>query len=133
MLLYDRTAGTTKLWFDVRPALEGAVTAPMHTAEIKAATASRSSYFTLPPGSDPDGDGKPDTPVPMVLLVHGGPWGRDGWGFNAMHQWLANRGYAVLSVNFRGSTGFGKKFMNAGDLEWGGRCTTTCSTPSSGR
>jgi dipeptidyl aminopeptidase/acylaminoacyl peptidase len=54
----------------------------------------------------------------MVLLVHGGPWGRDRWGYNALHQWLANRGYAVLSVNFRGSTGFGKAFVNAGDREW---------------
>ena len=55
----------------------------------------------------------------MVLLVHGGPWARDGYGFDAEHQWLANRGWAVLSVNFRGSTGFGKAFVNAGDLEWG--------------
>jgi dipeptidyl aminopeptidase/acylaminoacyl peptidase len=55
----------------------------------------------------------------MVLLVHGGPWGRDGYGYNSYHQWLANRGYAVLSVNFRGSTGFGKGFISKGDLEWG--------------
>jgi dipeptidyl aminopeptidase/acylaminoacyl peptidase len=55
----------------------------------------------------------------MVLLVHGGPWARDSYGFNGTHQWLANRGYAVLSVNFRGSTGFGKAFTNAGDLKWG--------------
>jgi dipeptidyl aminopeptidase/acylaminoacyl peptidase len=54
----------------------------------------------------------------MVLLVHGGPWGRDRWGYNATHQWLANRGYAVLSVNFRASTGFGKAFVNAGDGQW---------------
>jgi dipeptidyl aminopeptidase/acylaminoacyl peptidase len=57
----------------------------------------------------------------MVLLVHGGPWSRDEWGYDPVHQWLANRGYAVLSVNFRGSTGFGKEFVNAGDLEWGGK------------
>ena len=57
----------------------------------------------------------------MVLLVHGGPWARDGYGFNRMHQLLANRGYAVLSVNFRGSTGFGKAFVNAGNLEWRAR------------
>ena len=57
----------------------------------------------------------------MVLLVHGGPWGRDMPGFSATHQWLVNRGYAVLSVNFRGSTGFGKTFVNAGDREWAGR------------
>ncbi|MCU0685067.1 MAG: prolyl oligopeptidase family serine peptidase [Polyangiaceae bacterium] len=55
----------------------------------------------------------------MVLLVHGGPWGRDTFGLNAQHQWLADRGYAVLSVNFRSSTGFGKRFVNAGDRQWG--------------
>lgn len=77
------------------------------------------SYLTLPVGSDPDGDGRPDEALPMVLLVHGGPWGRDNWGYDGLHQFLANRGYAVLSVNFRGSTGLGKDFTNAGDLEWG--------------
>jgi len=51
--------------------------------------------------------------------VHGGPWGRDFWGLNTLHQWLANRGYAVLSVNFRASTGFGKAFTNAGNRTWG--------------
>ena len=61
----------------------------------------------------------PRKPLPTVLLVHGGPWGRDAWGFDPYHQWLANRGYAVLSVNFRGSTGFGKAFVNAGNLAWG--------------
>ena len=55
----------------------------------------------------------------MVIFVHGGPWARDGYGYNAAHQWLANRGYAVMSVNFRGSTGFGKKFINAANLQWG--------------
>jgi dipeptidyl aminopeptidase/acylaminoacyl peptidase len=120
VFLYDRTAGTTRHWFDVRPELEGAVTAPMHTAEIPSRDGlTLPSYYTLPPTSDPDGDGRPATPQPTVLFVHGGPWGRDGYGFNSMHQWLANRGYAVLAVNFRGSTGFGKEFTNAGDLEWG--------------
>jgi dipeptidyl aminopeptidase/acylaminoacyl peptidase len=120
IFLYDRTAGTTQHWFDVRPELEDAVTAPMHTAEIKSRDGlTLPSYYTLPPGTDPDGDGKPAAPQPTVLFVHGGPWGRDGYGFNGMHQWLANRGYAVLAVNFRGSTGFGKAFTNAGDLEWG--------------
>jgi dipeptidyl aminopeptidase/acylaminoacyl peptidase len=57
----------------------------------------------------------------MVLFVHGGPWARDQWGLNSYHQWLANRGYAVLSVNYRASTGFGKKFINAGDHEWAGK------------
>jgi dipeptidyl aminopeptidase/acylaminoacyl peptidase len=77
------------------------------------------SYYTLPLGSD--GDGRPDRSLPLVLCVHGGPWSRDAWGYNSLHQWLANRGYAVLSVNFRGSTGFGKAFINASNLEWGGK------------
>jgi dipeptidyl aminopeptidase/acylaminoacyl peptidase len=59
--------------------------------------------------------------LPMVLVIHGGPYARDDWGFNSTHQWLASRGYAVLSVNYRGSTGFGKAFVTAADREWGGR------------
>ena len=66
-------------------------------------------------------DSQPTTRLPMVLLVHGGPWARDLWGLYADHQWLANRGYAVLSVNYRGSTGFGKAFVNAANLEWAGK------------
>jgi len=72
-------------------------------------------YLTLPDAEA--GSGK----LPMVLLIHGGPYARDSWGFNSIHQWLANRGYAVLSVNYRGSTGFGKAFVTAADKEWGGR------------
>jgi dipeptidyl aminopeptidase/acylaminoacyl peptidase len=79
------------------------------------------SYLTLPVESDPDEDGRPREALPMVLFVHGGPWGRDYWGFQEFPQWLANRGYAVLSVNFRGSTGMGKAFVNAGDLQWGAK------------
>jgi dipeptidyl aminopeptidase/acylaminoacyl peptidase len=59
--------------------------------------------------------------LPTVLLVHGGPWHRDTWGYDPEGQWLANRGYAVLQVNYRGSTGYGKNFLNAGDREWGGK------------
>jgi dipeptidyl aminopeptidase/acylaminoacyl peptidase len=59
--------------------------------------------------------------MPLVLVIHGGPYARDFWGFNSVHQWLANRGYAVLSVNYRGSTGFGKAFVTAADREWGGK------------
>jgi dipeptidyl aminopeptidase/acylaminoacyl peptidase len=73
------------------------------------------SYLTLPAESSRT----PSAPLPMVLAVHGGPWARDAYGYDPEHQWLANRGYAVLSVNFRASTGFGKAFLNAGDLEWG--------------
>lgn len=78
-------------------------------------------YLSLPPWSDNDNDGIPDFPLPMVINVHGGPASRVNWGYNGLHQFLANRGYAVLSVNFRGSYGFGKKFLNWGNGEWGGR------------
>ncbi len=78
-------------------------------------------YLSLPPGTDADNDGVPDHPLPLVLDVHGGPWARDNWGLNAQHQWLANRGYAVLNVNYRGSTGFGKEFLNASNGEWSGK------------
>jgi dipeptidyl aminopeptidase/acylaminoacyl peptidase len=118
--LYDRTAGKAELWFDARPALAQAKLAAMHPVEIPARDGLKLvSYYTLPRQADVDGSGKPTHPVPLVLLVHGGPWGRDVYGYNRYHQWLANRGYAVLSVNYRASTGFGKEFVNAGDLQWG--------------
>ncbi|MDX2234458.1 MAG: S9 family peptidase [Hyphomonadaceae bacterium] len=119
--LYDRTAKRTSLLFSQRPALANAPLQPMIPVEI-ASTDGQTlvSYLTLPPGSDADGDGAPETPVPLVINVHGGPWARDRYGFNPEHQWLANRNYAVLSVNFRGSTGFGKAFVNLGNREWGG-------------
>lgn len=118
--IYDRKAETLTPFYVSRPELEGMPLQPMHGIEI----ASRDgltlpSYLTLPPGSDANGDARPDKPVPVVLLVHGGPWARDGYGFNPIHQMLANRGYGVLSVNFRGSTGFGKGFLNAGNKQWG--------------
>ena len=120
--LYDRPAGTLTEFYTSRPELEGAPLQPMHPLEITARDGlTLTSYLTLPPGSDPDGDALPAAPVPMVLLVHGGPWARDTYGYNSYHQWLANRGYAVMSVNFRGSTGLGKDFVNAGNLEWGAK------------
>ncbi|KUO54216.1 MAG: peptidase S9 [Sphingomonadales bacterium BRH_c42] len=118
--IYDRGAGTLTRFYTTRPELEGAPLQAMHPVEIPSRDGlTLPSYLTLPPGSDSDGDGRPDQPVPMVLLVHGGPWARDGYGFNSLHQLLANRGYAVLSTNFRGSTGFGKDFINAGNKQWG--------------
>lgn len=118
--LYDRDSGEIRFWFNTRPELEGQPLAKMWPVEIRTRDGLvMPSYYTLPTGSDPDGDGRPDRPVPMVLLVHGGPWSRDFYGLNPQHQWFANRGYATLAVNFRGSTGFGKAFVNAGDLEWG--------------
>jgi dipeptidyl aminopeptidase/acylaminoacyl peptidase len=118
--LYDRKARTLTQLYVTRPELEGAPLVAMHPVEIKSRDGlTMVSYLTLPPGSDADGDGRPERAVPMVLLVHGGPWGRDSFGYNPYHQWLANRGYAVLSPNFRASTGFGKSFISAGDLQWG--------------
>ncbi|MEE4289848.1 MAG: S9 family peptidase [Erythrobacter sp.] len=118
--IYDRAASTLTPFYVTRPELEGAPLVAMHPVEITSRDGlTLPSYLTLPPGSDTDGDGRPDKPVPMVLLVHGGPWARDGYGFDGTSQWLANRGYGVLQVNFRGSTGFGKDFLNAGNLEWG--------------
>jgi dipeptidyl aminopeptidase/acylaminoacyl peptidase len=117
---YDRDRGEARFLFTDREKLEGLTLARMTPVIIKSRdNLSLVSYYTLPTGSDSDGDGLPDNPLPMVLYVHGGPWDRDAWGFNSIHQWLANRGYAVLSVNFRGSTGFGKNFTNAANLEWG--------------
>lgn len=118
--LYDRKAKTLTELFRSRPALASMPLTEMHPVEIRSRdNKTLVSYLTLPPGSDPDGDGKPSAAVPLILLVHGGPWGRDSYGYNAYHQWLANRGYAVLSTNFRASTGFGKDFISAGDLQWG--------------
>jgi dipeptidyl aminopeptidase/acylaminoacyl peptidase len=119
---YDRSRRKAEFLFSTRPALEKLALARMHALTLPSRDGQDLvCYLTLPVGSDPDGDGRPDGPLPMVLNVHGGPWARDRWGFDPDHQWLANRGYAVLSVNFRGSTGFGKRFVNAGDREWAGR------------
>jgi len=118
---YDRDKKKTEFLFTNRKALEGLPLAKMHPVVIKARDElNLVSYLSLPKASDPDGDARPDKPLPMVLFVHGGPWARDQWGLNPVHQWLANRGYAVLSVNYRGSTGFGKKFLNASNKQWAG-------------
>lgn len=118
--LYERGAKKLTLLFVNRPELANATLAPMYPEEIRSRDGLvQVSYLTLPAGSDGAHAGRPDRPLPLVLFVHGGPWGRDTYGYSSYHQWLANRGYAVLSVNFRGSTGFGKKYISAGDLEWG--------------
>jgi dipeptidyl aminopeptidase/acylaminoacyl peptidase len=118
--LYDRDSGQIEKLFDQRPELANAPLQPMIAREITSRDGKTlTAYLTLPPGTDERHTGKPSHPVPLVLTVHGGPWARDSYGFDTEHQWLANRGYAVLSVNFRGSTGFGKSFVNAGDHEWG--------------
>jgi len=120
--LYDREARVARFLFTNRQALEGQPLVTMSSVVIKSRDGlDLVAYTSLPPGSDSNGDGIPERPVPMVLMPHGGPWGRDFWGYNSWHQWLANRGYAVMCVNFRSSTGLGKAFTNAGDHEWGGK------------
>lgn len=117
--LFDRKQRKLTQLYVSRPELAGAPLQAMHPIELKSRDGlTLPSYLTLPPGSDSNGDGRPEAPVPLVLLVHGGPWARDDFGYNPYHQWLANRGYAVLSVNYRGSTGFGKSFIEAANLEW---------------
>jgi dipeptidyl aminopeptidase/acylaminoacyl peptidase len=118
--VYDRATKKGNFLFSAQPKLDEQPLVRMHPVVIKARDGlDLVSYLSLPAAADPEGDGKANAPVPMVLLVHGGPWARDMWGFHPIHQLLANRGYAVLSVNFRGSTGFGKRFVNASNLQWG--------------
>ena len=120
--LYDRTSKEAQFLFTNREALEGLPLAKVHPAVITSRDGLELvSYYMLPLESGPDGTQLPSHPLPTALLVHGGPWGRDEWGYNPVYQLLANRGYAVLSVNFRGSTGFGKNFINAANLEWAGK------------
>ncbi len=117
--LYDRAAREARFLFTSQPELEGLPLTRMHPVIVRARDGlDLVSYLSLPAASDPEGRGRPERPLPMVLLVHGGPWARDDWGYNPLHQWLADRGYAVLSVNYRGSTGFGKDFINRANLEW---------------
>ncbi len=111
--LWDRDKQAGRYLFSNRASLEGLPLVKMQAVEIPARDGLMlPSYYSLPY------DWKPGKRVPLVVMVHGGPWARDSWGFNSYHQWLANRGYAVLNVNFRGSTGFGKAFLNAGNREW---------------
>jgi dipeptidyl aminopeptidase/acylaminoacyl peptidase len=118
----DRESKETRFLFVNRNELKGQPLVDMHPLVIEARDGLKLvSYLTLPAGTDSDGDARPSEPLPMVLNVHGGPWHRDSWGYDGVAQWLANRGYAVLQVNFRGSTGFGKAFVNAADKEWAGK------------
>jgi dipeptidyl aminopeptidase/acylaminoacyl peptidase len=122
--VYDRGRKKADFLFTNNPALEHQRLAKMHPVVIKSRDGlEMMCYYTLP--ADAGGGSSPmpraQHPLPMVLSVHGGPWGRDTWGYDPFHQWFANRGYAVLSVNFRGSTGLGKAYTNAGNREWGGK------------
>jgi dipeptidyl aminopeptidase/acylaminoacyl peptidase len=121
--LYDRTTREQTLLNVERPELDGLPLARMQSTTIRTRDGlDMVSYLTLPVHADDHARELASVErLPMVLLVHGGPWARDTYGYNGMHQWLANRGYAVLSVNFRGSTGFGKNFAAAVNGEWGGK------------
>ncbi|HKR70037.1 MAG TPA: S9 family peptidase [Streptosporangiaceae bacterium] len=112
---YDRATKQGSFLFEHQPALSKYTLAPMVPFAFTARDGlTLHGYATFPP------DG-PRESLPTVLNVHGGPWHRDTWGYNPEAQWLANRGYLCLQVNFRGSTGYGKAFVNAGDREWGAK------------
>ncbi|MEI6223894.1 MAG: S9 family peptidase [Deltaproteobacteria bacterium] len=110
---WDRETRKGTFLFVHQPKLEGLPLASMRAVSFPARDGlTLNGYLTVPVGVKTSN-------LPLVLFVHGGPWARDNWGYNPYAQWLANRGYAVLQVNFRGSTGYGKKFLNAGNKQWG--------------
>lgn len=110
--VYDRKSKTSTLLFSNKPQLEELQLASMQPISYQARDGlTIHGYLTTPVGI-------PAKNLSTVLLVHGGPWARDTWGYDPESQWLANRGYAVLQVNFRGSSGYGKDFLNAGNREW---------------
>ncbi|MGL4619647.1 MAG: alpha/beta hydrolase family protein, partial [Chroococcidiopsis sp.] len=112
---YDRATKSSTLLFSNQPKLEELQLATMQPVSYPARDGlTIHGYLTTPVGI-------PAKNLPTILLVHGGPWVRDTWGYDPEVQWLANRGYAVLQVNFRGSTGYGKAFLNAGNREWGAK------------
>lgn len=112
---YDRATQTPTFLFVHQPALNDYPLAPMEPISFTSRDGLKiEGYMTWPLGV-------PRENLPMVLNVHGGPWWRDTWGYHPEAQWLANRGYACLQVNYRGSTGYGKDFLNAGDREWAGK------------
>lgn len=111
--VYDRKKQSAQFLFTNQPALNDYILAHMEPISFTSRDGlTIHGYLTLPVGEQ-------RTNLPMVLNVHGGPWGRDVWGYRPDAQWFANRGYACLQVNFRGSIGYGKDFLNAGDKEWG--------------
>jgi len=111
--LFDRKTKKLTLEYRVREKIDRGALAQMRPVKFKSSDGLEiPAYLTLPKGM-------PEKKLPLVVFPHGGPWGRDTWGYRGLTQFLANRGYAVLQMNFRGSTGYGKKFLNAGNLEWG--------------
>jgi dipeptidyl aminopeptidase/acylaminoacyl peptidase len=111
--IFDRTTRALDFQFRVREKLPRDAMAEMVPIHYKSSDGLEiPAYLTLPRGVEP-------AHLPLLVVPHGGPWARDDWGFSEFAQFFANRGYAVLSPNFRGSTGFGKKFLNAGNGAWG--------------
>jgi dipeptidyl aminopeptidase/acylaminoacyl peptidase len=116
--LYDRASKQATMLFSNRPALEKYALAKVRPVEYKARDGMTIyGYLTTPADAEAKN-------LPMVVFPHGGPWGRDLWGYDPYAQWLANRGYAVLQPNFRASTGYGKQYLNAGDRQWAGTMHT---------
>lgn len=112
---FDRATGESEFLFRSRPWLDPDLLAPMEPVVIRSRDGfDLRSYLTRPIDGPREG-------LPMVLVVHGGPWARDSWGYDPEAQFLANRGYAVLQVNYRGSSGFGKRFMHAAEREFAGK------------
>jgi dipeptidyl aminopeptidase/acylaminoacyl peptidase len=112
-LLFDRKTKKITLLYKVREKLNREYLAQMQAIRYKSSDGLEiPAFLTLPKGVAPKN-------LPLVVFPHGGPWARDNWGFSSYAQFLANRGYAVLSPNFRGSTGYGKRFLNAGNRQWG--------------
>jgi dipeptidyl aminopeptidase/acylaminoacyl peptidase len=111
--LFDRASRKLTLQYRIREELPRDALSPMKPVRYKSSDGLEiPAYLTLPKGLDAKN-------LPVLMFPHGGPWGRDNWGFNTLAQFWANRGYAVLEMNFRGSTGYGKKFLDAGNKEWG--------------
>jgi dipeptidyl aminopeptidase/acylaminoacyl peptidase len=111
--LFDRQTKELTLQYRIRETLPRESLAPMTPIRYASSDGLEiPAYLTLPKGVEPKG-------LPLIVFPHGGPWGRDVWGYNGLAQFLANRGYAVLEPNFRGSTGYGKKFLDAGNKQWG--------------
>jgi dipeptidyl aminopeptidase/acylaminoacyl peptidase len=111
--LFDRKTKQLTFQYRPRPKLPVQDLAPMQVIRYKSSDGLEiPAYLTLPKNVEQKN-------LPLVVFPHGGPWGRDYWGYYSFHQFLANRGYAVLSPNFRGSTGYGKEFLNAGNKQWG--------------
>lgn len=117
--LIDRADNSVRKLFDTRPDIADKPLVEMNPVVIESRDGFKMvSYLSLPPHVTVGEDLRPAEPVPVVLWVHGGPWARDAYGYSGVDQWFANRGYATLSVNYRGSTGFGKAWVNAGAKEW---------------